>query len=384
MSAPAAAPPRATRDPQGRWIAGVGTGLAAHLGWPLPLVRMGFLVLALANGLGVILYLALWAVLPLRREREEPGAREADVLRMLGFGAVIVAVAALAYAWGWGTFRGSVAPLLVAGLGGALLWQQAARPDGRVRGYQWFAAIVGIVLVGLAVWLLIAGQVGWQQGLQAVSVMLLVVGGMALLASPWLVRTYRDLVAERSALIREQERTDIATKVHDSVLQTLTLVQRNADDPAEVRRLARAEERRLRSWLYEPVAVAHADLQGALQVAAARVEDEYGVQVDLVTVGDASLTPPVEALVGAAAEAMVNAAKHSTAGAPISVYCEVGATSVDLFVRDRGPGFDLAAIPDDRHGISESIRGRMHRVNGHAGLATSDAGTEWRLAVDLP
>lgn len=253
----------------------MGTGLSAHLGWPLPLVRMGFLVLALANGLGIILYLALWAVLPLRREQEEPEAREADVLRMLGFGAVIVAVAALAYAWGWGTFRGSVAPLLVAGLGIALLWQQAARPDGRVRGYQWFAAVVGIILVGLAIWLLIAGQVGWQQGVQAISVMLLVVGGFALLASPWLVRTYRDLVAERSALIREQERTDIATKVHDSVLQTLTLVQRNADDPAEVRRLARAEERRLRSWLYEPVPVAHDDLSGALQAAAARIEDEY-------------------------------------------------------------------------------------------------------------
>lgn len=384
MSAPVTTTARATRDPHGRWVAGVGTGLSEHLGWPLPLVRMTFLVLALANGLGIILYLALWAVLPLRREREEPEAREADVLRMLGFGAVIVAVAALAYAWGWGTFRSSVAPLLVAGLGVALLWQQAARPDGRVRGYQWFAAVVGIVLVGLAIWLLIVGQVGWRQGLQAVSVMLLVFGGLALVASPWLVRTYRDLVAERRALIREQERTDIAAKVHDSVLQTLTLVQRNADDPAEVRRLARAEERRLRSWLYDPEAVVHADLGGALKAAAARVEDEYGVTVDLVVVGEAPLSPAVEALVGAGTEAMINAAKYTASGTPISVYCEVAPDSAQLFVRDRGPGFEPESVADDRHGIAESIRGRMRRVDGTADLSTSAAGTEWRLTVEQP
>lgn len=220
----AAAPPRAMRDARGRWIAGVCTGLSQHLGWPLPLVRLGFLVLAIANGLGIILYLALWAVLPLRRGDEEPEAREADLLRMLGFGAVIIALAALAYAWGWGVFRSSVAPLLVVGLGVALLWQQAGRPVARVGGYQWFAAIVGTVLVALGVGLVIVGQVGWQQGVQALSILLLVIGGLALLASPWLVRTYRDLIDERSARIREQERTDIATQVHDSVLQTLSLI----------------------------------------------------------------------------------------------------------------------------------------------------------------
>ncbi len=377
------APARAMREPRGRWIAGVCTGLAAHLSWPLPLVRMGFLVLAIANGLGIILYLALWAVLPLRREGEEPEAREADVLRMLAFGAVIVALGALVYAWGWGTFRASVAPVLVVGLGVALLWQQAGRPLGRSPGYQWFAAIVGIVLVAFGMGLVIVGQVGWQQGIQAVSIMLLVIGGLALLASPWLVRTYRDLVNERSARIREQERTEIATKVHDSVLQTLTLVQRNSDDPAEVRRLARAEERRLRSWLYEPIGPAHQTLSAALEGAGARVEDEYGVCVDVVVVGDAPLTATVAALVGAGTEAMVNAAKHSGDQAQISVYCEVSHDAAEVFVRDRGPGFDPTAVPADRQGIRESIEGRMARAGGSAEIGTGANGTEWRLAVGL-
>ncbi len=156
------APARAMREPRGRWIAGVCTGLAAHLSWPLPLVRMGFLVLAIANGLGIILYLALWAVLPLRREGEEPEAREADVLRMLAFGAVIVALGALVYAWGWGTFRASVAPVLVVGLGVALLWQQAGRPLGRSPGYQWFAAIVGRAATPIARWPMSCSSVSRQ------------------------------------------------------------------------------------------------------------------------------------------------------------------------------------------------------------------------------
>lgn len=380
MPSPAAPVTRALREPQGRWIAGVSTGLSQHLGWPLPLIRMGFLVLAIANGLGVLLYLALWAVLPLRRE-EEPETREADLLRMLGFGAVLIALAALAYAWGWGTFRASVAPLLVVGLGVALLWKQGADTGGRRRGYQWVAAVVGILLVALGGALVLAGQVGWQQAARAASVLLLILGGCALLVSPWLVRLYRDLVAERRALIREQERTDIAGKVHDSVLQTLALVQRNADDPAEVRRLARIEERRLRSWLYSPVRHEHETVEAALRAAAARVEDEYGATVDLVVVGDAALVGGLPSLVQAGSEAMVNAAKHAGDGGPISVYCEVGGERVELFVRDRGGGFDLASVPSDRHGISESIVGRLERVGGESRMASTDGGTEWRLVV---
>lgn len=373
--------PRATRDPRGRWIAGVSTGLSEHLGWPVALVRVGFLVLAIANGIGIILYLALWAVLPLRREDEEPRAREADLLRMLGFGAVIIALAVLAYGLGWGTFRESVAPLLVVGLGVALVWRQAGHLQAGAAGFQWFAAVVGTLLVALGIGFVIVGQVGWRQGAQAIAVLLLVIGGLALLASPWLLRVYRDLVDERSARIREQERTEIATQVHDSVLQTLTLIQRGADDPGEVRRLARAEERRLRSWLYTPEETADATVASAIRRAAARIEDEYGATVEVIVVGDAPLSPGSEALVGAGAEAMVNAAKHAGDDAAISVYCEVSDSAAELFVRDRGRGFDPGSVSPDRHGIRDSIQGRLSRTGGTAQLATGDTGTEWRMEV---
>ena len=154
----------------------------------MALVRVGFLVLAIANGIGIILYLALWAVLPLRREDEEPRAREADLLRMLGFGAVIIALAVLVYGLGWGTFRESVAPLLVVGLGVALVWRQSGHLQAGAAGFQWFAAVVGTLLVALGIGFVIVGQVGWRQGAQAIAVLLLVIGGLALLASPWLLR----------------------------------------------------------------------------------------------------------------------------------------------------------------------------------------------------
>lgn len=184
-----AVPPKAHREATGRWIGGVCTGLSAHLGWPLPLLRVGMLVLALANGIGVILYLALWAVLPLRRE--DPDSPQNDVQRMLAFGALVLGLAAVAYAWSWGTFRTWVAPVLVIGLGAAIVWQQSGRTALRDRRYQLLVAAGGAVLVVAGAALVLAGQVGWEQGLQALAIVLLIVGGVALVVSPWLVRIYR-------------------------------------------------------------------------------------------------------------------------------------------------------------------------------------------------
>jgi signal transduction histidine kinase len=170
--------------------------------------------------------------------------------------------------------------------------------------------------------------------------------------------------------------------VHDSVLQTLTLIQRNASDPIEVLRLARGSERELRGWLYTPRGDGPATLQAALLAAAADVEDEHGVQVDVVTVGDVPADERVGAVVQAAREAMVNAAKSS--GAPtVSVFAEVTDGRVQVFVRDRGRGFDLAAVPADRYGVRESIVARMARNGGTAEIRTAPgSGTEVRL--DLP
>lgn len=379
-------PRRALRSPERGWVAGICVGLADNLRWPVALVRLAFVVLTLANGVGVILYLAFWAVLPARDPRRQS---DIDLLRMLAFGGVVVGLAVLAYASGWGAFRNFVAPLLVLGLGLALLWQQwgehlgdrVGAADNRMASVV--RPLVGVALVAAGVAALVIGEVGLRQGAQAILVVLLVLGGAALLALPWVVRTLRDLTDERRARIREQERAEIAAHVHDSVLQTLTLIQRNAGDAGQVQRLARAEERRLRSWLYEPVSVGGETLASALQHQAARIESEYEATIDVVQVGDAPLSPATRALLGAGAEAMVNAARHSAVPAPISVYCEVADATAKLFVRDRGSGFDPGAVPADRHGIRESIVGRMERAGGSSEFTSGPTGTEVRLAIGL-
>lgn len=378
---------RAFRDPRGRWVAGVCTGIAKNLNAPLPLVRLTFLILTLANGLGVLAYLAFWAVLPQRRE--DPRSRESDFLRLVLFGLVVVSLAVLAYAWGWSDFRTFVAPLLVLGVGTAMLWQQWDAGGGRVAGgpgegiVRWLRPALGIALVGAAAVALVIGEVGWIQGLRAIAVMLLFAGGAALIALPWLLGVFRDLATERRDRLHDHVRADLAVQVHDSVLQTLTLIQANADDSAAVTRLARTEERRLRSWLYAPVGDEHATLAAALAHAAAEVESDHSAAIDVVQVGEAPMTERMEAVVAAAREAMVNAAKHTGANPAVSVYCEVADGQVEVFVRDRGPGFDPAAVPVDRHGVRESIIARMQRIGGNAEVTTSDRGTEVRLMAQV-
>jgi signal transduction histidine kinase len=205
-------------------------------------------------------------------------------------------------------------------------------------------------------------------------------GGTALVLAPWGIRLWRDLDAERAARVRQEERADIAAHLHDSVLQTLALIQRHSADGAQVARLARAQERDLRDWLYGPRPTGHATVAGVVRAAAADVEDRHGVAVDLVVVGDGPVDDRVAALVAALREAMVNAVRH--AGAPVSVYVEVGPDGVEAFVRDRGAGFDLLDVPADRLGVRESIVGRMERHGGTAKVRSDPDGTEVRL--DLP
>jgi signal transduction histidine kinase len=240
-----------------------------------------------------------------------------------------------------------------------------------------------MVLVAAGVVALLVGEVGWSQGLRAVAVLLLFAGGAALVAALWLVRGYTDLMAERRLRIREQERTEIAAQVHDSVLQTLTLIQNHAEEPQRVMQLARSEERRLRSWLYRPLGDQRDSLAAGLQHAAAGVEDQQGATVEVVNVGDAAWSDGVEAIVAAAGEAMVNAAKHAGPGAVVSVYSECGDGWARVFVKDRGSGFCLGAVPADRRGIRDSIMARMRRVGGTAEVITGDGGTEVRLGVQV-
>ena len=217
-------------------------------------------------------------------------------------------------------------------------------------------------------------------------------GGVLLVAGPWLLRVTRDLRAERRERIREQERAAVAAHVHDSVLQTLALLQARAGDPAAVRRLARQQERDLRDWLYGSAGRTEGEpstFTRRLRVSCAEVEDDFGVGVDVVTVGDAALDTAagtadderVTALVGAMREAVVNAAKHSGEDI-VSVYAEGEPDQVSIWVRDRGKGFDPDTVPEDRRGMRDSILDRIQRAGGTVHVRTAPGrGTEVELSL---
>ena len=215
---------------------------------------------------------------------------------------------------------------------------------------------------------------------QVLAMTLLALAGLAVVLAPWLHRSRTALNQARAEKVRADERADMAAHLHDSVLQTLALIQRQAEDPRAVPQLARRQERELRGWLYADD-VPEASLRAALTAAAAEVEDERGVPVEVVMVGDCETSDAVQALVKAAREAMVNAAKHSGAD-KIDVYAEVTDTEVEVFVRDRGAGFDVDAVAEDRYGVRGSILNRMTRHGGRASIRSQPGdGTEVRLEV---
>ena len=378
-------------------------------------VRFAFVLLSGLGGLGIMLYAAYWLVLPsdARFEQSAPGleaatrggkrpgplrrlgdATPALVLGVLGLGVVLGVEAVLG--------RGALLfPLALAGVGVALLWRQADEAQqerwldtsGRVDPFKfvvgrggWASYLrlgVGALLVLVAMGLFALGNGGSLTVVRDVLIAALVgFLGLGVVIGPWLWRLGADLSSERAERVRTQERADLAAHLHDSVLQTLALIQRQAHDPAQVARLARAQERDLRTWLYEEAPATETTLAGALKAVAAQLEDDHGVSVDVVTVGD---TPagPVRALVEATREAVTNAAKH--AGVPrIDVYAEVSASSAEVFVRDRGIGFDPTTIATDRLGIRRSVIDRMERHGGNAEVRSEPGhGTEVRLRMPL-
>ena len=242
---------------------------------------------------------------------------------------------------------------------------------------------VGIVLVLAAgfVFLQTTGALGAAR--DVLLALLVAVVALGVIFAPWIIRLVRSLTEERSQRIRSEERAEVAAHLHDSVLQTLAMVQRRADDPGEVAAIARRQERELRAWLAgRPRPGQAARLAPALEAAAVEIEEAHGVPVEVVVVGDVDLDEHVEALVAAAREAMTNAAKFG-GGSPIDVYAEGVDGRLQVFVRDRGPGFDTAQVPDDRRGVRESIVGRMERHGGRASITSSPgAGTEVELVLE--
>jgi signal transduction histidine kinase/phage shock protein PspC (stress-responsive transcriptional regulator) len=395
-------------------LAGVATGVAAHLGVPVVAVRVVFALLTV-NGIGVLAYVGLWLLVPsdgregvhrprLRSPRQfirvlvrhRPGDDPRRRLKLLGYLLLGIASGSLLGLFGLDVGGHSILPLSIAGVGALLIWWRAPEAQreqwgkdarryrtrlGRRGPVLVILAGIGLVVIGITSFL--AAHDALAQARNGAIAIVATLVGVLLVAGPWLLRLVRELTAERRARIREHERAELAAHVHDSVLQTLALIQAQAADTDAVRRLARRQERELRSWLYVKSA---ADGDGtmsfadALRAAAADVEDAHAVTIDVVVVGDADLDDALAATVAAAREGMVNAAKSS--GAPaVSVFAEISTKDVEVFVRDRGRGFDPEQVPADRRGIRDSIVGRMARHGGEGLVRSGPTGTEVALSV---
>jgi signal transduction histidine kinase len=379
---------RAYRRPDHGVLGGVAAGLGEHMGVRPRMLRLCFLLLCGAGGLGVALYGAYWIVLP-----TPPGVRSRVPVQLewlLGGAAALVAILVVTTTLPAG---GLVIPTVLACLGGALIWRQAsdthrdrlrmlsrdslAAGSGERMGRARIVIGVALVVAGAAFVLLRANFSAVRDGVLAV---LVTIVGFAIVSGPWWMRLVAQLAEERTARIRSQERADIAAHLHDSVLQTLALIQRNADSPREVARLARGQERELRTLLYGE-RTAGGRLADDLRRTAGEVEDDYAVTIDVVVVGDAAITDDLAALGAAAREALVNAAKHSKATA-ISLYAEVETDAVHVFVKDRGVGFDPDDVSDDRQGLRGSITARMQRHGGTVEIISKPGeGTEIRLGM---
>jgi phage shock protein PspC (stress-responsive transcriptional regulator)/two-component sensor histidine kinase len=376
-------PPSLVRAGDNRMVAGVAGGTGRYLGVDATALRLALVVLTFANGVGAVLYLAGWALLP----DEDPSAppptgRPPTTERTAGLGLLTLGTVLLFGNAGLAFPPGVVWAVVLSAIGFGLVWSHTDEEE-RTRGLLWRAVGGGVLLVvGLGA-LFASG--GVLSTIGAVGLVVLATGlGVALLLGPWILRLWRDLATERRERIRSEERSEIAAHLHDSVLQTLALIQR-AEAPGRARTLARRQERELRAWLFDERAPDgegdEATLTTALERVVTDVEDRHDIEVDLVLVGDCPMDGKVEALAAAVREAAHNAARHADVP-EVSVYVEVEAQRVTAFVRDRGRGFHLDAVEPGRVGVRESIVGRMARHGGRAEVHSAPGeGTEVVLEV---
>lgn len=413
------------RPVEGRVFAGVCAGLAEHLGWPVRVVRIAMVLSCFPTGAGLVAYVFLWALSPqtvagtaasrrpLGHPRGsgvpvdpaappvggDPGLREPAVQAadtsdrestrlLVGGGALLlVGVVVVAQNAGLNARLGLLAPLLVVAIGAVIAWSQLDDSQrGRWLGSENGARRFSIARLTFGAVLAVVGLIVLATRGQSLSgildigaAALAVLAGAVLIAAPWGLRLWSDLRHEQAERARATERADIAAHLHDSVLQTLALIQRKAEDPAAVTLLARAQERELRAWLYAGPAGSDDTLAAAVAQAAHEVEDLHGIPVEVVCTGDRPLDDGAMALVRAIREAVLNAVRHGAP--PVSVYVEAGHEGVEAFVRDHGSGFDLDEVPEDRLGVRQSIVGRMSRHGGQARVRRLDQGTEVQLTL---
>ncbi|HEX6425733.1 MAG TPA: PspC domain-containing protein [Acidimicrobiales bacterium] len=422
-------PPGLTRRPDEHMVAGVCAGVARWLGVDPLVVRLAAVIMALANGVGIALYVLAWVLLPEGGDAVDDAGGRAGGERSTGPGggpgggqpvapsgqrsaelalavACITVGVLLLVRWTVPFFPDRLVwPAVIAAVGVGLVLTRAGDGDrarwrdavGRLPGNPveslrggwllWLRIAVGAVLLVVGIGTFLATYEAFSAIGQVGVAVLATALGVAVVFGPWIVRLVRQLGDERRERIRSEERADMAAHLHDSVLQTLALIQRHAESPRSARSLARRQERELRAWLYDERRRSEAGgrpatLAAALDRMADEVEGDHGgVDVDVVVVGDCPIDPGVDAMVNAVREAVVNAAKHS--GAPeVSVYAEVAGGRVEAFVRDRGRGFDPATVDGDRQGIARSIVWRMARHGGRAQVQSAPGeGTEVSLEV---
>ena len=395
------------RPLRGRWIGGVCNGLAVHLGVSVRLVRLVMALLTAVGGIGPLLYVWFWVTIPvgdpaqaavdqrpaalnrLAPRLREPGRRVP--VTDIAVGVLLLLAAALLIALRQGVdIEYWVLPVLIVLAGTALAWSQLdaiqrgrflTRAGGRTP-VNVVRLLGGAVLAVLGLFLLVGQDDPIDVLLRSAVAALAVLTGAALVLAPWWLRLVRELGDERAARARESERADIAAHLHDSVLQTLALIRARSDRPDDVARLARAQERELREWLYDDRRTPGTSLASDLRAVVAEVEDTRSVAVDVVVVGDCEPGPGTEALLLATREALFNAVNH--ARGPYSLYLEVASDQAEVFVRDHGDGFDLAEVPTDRFGVRESIIGRVVRRGGTASVKSREGrGTEVHLCVPI-
>lgn len=387
-------------------MGGVCQGLALHLGLPVVHVRVVVALLTLLGGAGAVVYVFLWLFVPVGDPaRVAADARPATLTRLaprlrdparrvpltdIGLGLLLLAGAGLlvAYRAGWRIEYSWVVPTLILLAGAGLAWSQLDRVErehwlSRAGGRTPVSVLRlagGMLLVGLGVVLLLGQDASADMLLRSATAAVAVLIGAALVLAPWWLRLVRELGDERAARARESERADIAAHLHDSVLQTLALIRARAGDADDVARLARAQERELRGWLYDDRSVPGTSVADEVRDVVGDVEDMTAVAVEVVVVGDCVPDRGTDALLKATREALLNAARHGAP--PVTLYLEVTDDQVEVFVRDRGEGFDLDAVPEDRFGVRESIIGRMRRHGGTARLRVRPGeGTEVHLCM---
>lgn len=389
--APSAAPPlwqMPRLRARERWLAGVASAIAVELGVPPVLIRIAFVLLTLSGGVGFALYAAAWLSFTYH-ERRHPGQPYHPVPkgrsprhRLIGVAAIVLGVVLFSKrALAIGVGDAALWPVAMSVFGMLLAWS-----SGKVdfaAPFELLRAVGGLVLVAAGVIGFIALNFGASAAPKALLIATAVLSLVVLVVAPWLWRAASQMSDARQERLRQTERAEVAAHLHDSVLQTLSLIQRSAGDRSATLGLARRQERELREWLFGATGPGkQRDFRAALSALAGEVESLHGVPIEVVIVGDAALDEGLGAALAAAREAMVNAAKHSGA-ARVDVYAELGPSVLELFVRDTGSGFDPLAVSNDRRGVRESIEGRMARAGGHANVrSASGQGTE--VALVLP